>query len=254
MCNEFYQSKKSAPDVINITSASAGTISPINPNVKVERDQKISFDLSDSSLSFSNNEVAYSAFEFNLYDDSNLTSKFFTSGQTDDFNVSEIGRIGIDATSAVTIKNVEEINKDLYYNLTPINDTLNTDVKKEIIRDSVNNINPNSLTLTNSPLSGHHTIVGVGTTTFAFSAQVSPEKLNYVASDGKLTYSTDGNDAYGPIESILITSQGSGYKSLPGISTIISDFGDGAILKAKSNGIGRISVSYTHLTLPTKRV
>ena len=168
MCNEFYQSKKSAPDVINITSASAGTISPINPNVKVERDQKISFDLSDSSLSFSNNEVAYSAFEFNLYDDSNLTSKFFTSGQTDDFNVSEIGRIGIDATSAVTIKNVEEITKDLYYNLTPINDTLNTDVKKEIIRDSVNNINPNSLSLTNSPLSGHHTIVGVGTTTFAF--------------------------------------------------------------------------------------
>ena len=28
---------------------------------------------------------------------------------------------------------------------------------------------------------------------------------------------------------------------MPGISTIISDFGDGAILKAKSNSIGRIS-------------
>ena len=83
--------------------------------------------------------------------------------------------------------------------------------------------------------------MGVGTTTFSFSAQVSPQKLNYVSSDGKLTYSTDANNAYGPIESILVTSEGSGYKSLPGISTIISDFGDGAILKPKSNTIGRIS-------------
>ena len=241
LCNEYYQSKKSAPEVINITSASAGTISPINPNVKLERDQKIEFDLSDSSLSFTNNEVSYSAFDFNLYVDNDLNSMFYTSGETDDFNVSKSGRIGIDATAVLTIKNVEEISNDLYYNLTPINDTLNTNVKKEIIRDTVNNINSNSLSWNNSPLTGHHTVVGVGTTTFSFSAQVSPEKLNYVAADGKLTYSTDGNDAYGPIESIIINSKGTGYKSLPGISTILSDFGDGAILKPKSNSIGRIS-------------
>ena len=36
LCNEYYQSRKSAPIVVDITSASAGTISPINPNVKVE--------------------------------------------------------------------------------------------------------------------------------------------------------------------------------------------------------------------------
>ncbi len=241
LCNEYYQSRKSAPIVIDITSASAGTISPINPNVKVEKDQKISFDLSDSSLSFTDKAASYPAFEFNLYEDSNLTTEFVTSGKTDDFNVSQSGTVGIDATATVTIKNVEEIDKDLYYNLTPINDALNTNVKKEIIRDNINNINPNSLSLTSNPLSGYHTIVGVGTTTFSFSAQVSPQKLNYVSSDGKLTYSTDANNAYGPIESILVTSEGSGYKSLPGISTIISDFGDGAILKPKSNTIGRIS-------------
>ena len=77
--------------------------------------------------------------------DNDLNSMFYTSGETDDFNVSKTGRIGIDATAVLTIKNVEEISNDLYYNLTPINDTLNTNVKKEIIRDTVNNINSNSL-------------------------------------------------------------------------------------------------------------
>ena len=241
LCNQYYQSIKSKPDVINITSASAGTISPINPNVRVERDQRIKFDLSDSSLSFINNEVSYSAFSFDLYLDNNLNSLFFTSGDTDDFNVTKTGNIGIDADASLIIKNTGEIKKDLYYNLTPINDTLNTNVKKEIIRDKDNIFGCNSLSLTTNPLSGHQTLVGVGTTTFIFSLQVSPEKLNYVESDGVLTYSTDANNAYGPIESVLITSKGSGYKSLPGISTIVSSFGNGAILKPKSSTIGRIS-------------
>ena len=44
----------------------------------------------------------------------------------------------------LTIKNIEEISDSLYYNLTPINDLLNTSVKKEIVRDSINNKNSNS--------------------------------------------------------------------------------------------------------------
>ena len=72
-------------------------------------------------------------------------------------------------------------------------------------------------------------------------SKISPEKLNYVSSDGKLTYSTDGFNAYGPIKSVNVESQGKGYKSLPGIATIFSDFGNEAILKPKSNNIGRIS-------------
>ena len=133
LCNEQYEATNSAPVVIDITSASAGTISPINPNIKIERDQKIEFDLSDSSLSFTNNEVSYSAFDFNLYSDSDLNSIFVTSGKTDDFNVVKSGRIGIDANAKLTVKNTEEIRRDLYYNLVPINDTLNTNVKKEIV-------------------------------------------------------------------------------------------------------------------------
>ncbi len=241
LCNEYYQSRNSAPQVIDITSASAGTISPINPNIQLERDQKIEFDLSDSSLSFTNNEVSYSAFDFNLYDNNELTTMFFTSGKTDDFNISKSGRIGIDATATLTIKNVKEIGKDLYYNLTPINEDLNTDVKKEIIRDTDNNDNSNSLSWVVNPLCGTHNVVGVGTTTFSLSTQGSPEKLEYLSSDGDMTYYTSSLHAYGSIRSISLQSQGDGYKTLPGINTVRSKFGSGAILKSKSDTIGRIS-------------
>ncbi len=241
LCNEQYEATNSAPVVIDITSASAGTISPINPNIKIERDQKIEFDLSDSSLSFTNNEVSYSAFDFNLYSDSDLNSIFVTSGKTDDFNVVKSGRIGIDANAKLTVKNTEEIRRDLYYNLVPINDTLNTNVKKEIVRDVSNNINSNSLSWSINPLTGSHNVVGVGTTTFIFSSPISPEKLDYLSSDGKLTYSTNGSNAFGPIKSVNVESGGKGYTSLPGIATIFSDFGTEAILKPKSNNIGRIS-------------
>ena len=241
LCNEYYQSVKVNPDVINITSASAGTISPINPNVSLEKNQKIEFDLSDSSLSFTDNEVSYSAFDFNLYSDRQLNNIFYTSGETDDFNTEKVGNVGIDTTAKLTIKNVEEINNEIYYNLTPINEVLNSDVKKEIVRDIDNIFNSNSLTWTSNRLNGSHTLVGVGTTTFSFSNQVSPGKLEYSSDDGEFEYATNSLNAYGPIARVHIECGGKEYKSLPGISTITSDFGKGAILKPKSSDIGRIT-------------
>ena len=132
LCNEYYESINPIPHIIDITSAYGGTISPINPRISLERNQQVDFDLSDSSLSFANNEVSYSAFDFNLYSDINLNNIFYTSGQNDDFNISNTGNIGIDANAKLTIKNVSEISKDLYYNLIPINEVLNDSVKKEI--------------------------------------------------------------------------------------------------------------------------
>ena len=241
LCVDYYQAVDITPTIVSITSASAGTISPINPNISLEKDQKIVFDLSNSSLAFTNNDVSYSAFDFNLYSDKNLDNLFFTSGETDDFNISKTGRIGIDATATLTIKNVEEISEDLNYNLTPINEVLNSDVKKEIIRDDINNNNSNSISWDFNSLSGSHSLVGVGTTTFSFSVEVTPQKLEYVAADGDFSYITNSLNAYGPISVVKIISEGKGYKPLPGISTITSIFGKGAILNPKSSNIGRIS-------------
>ena len=241
LCNEYYESINPIPHIIDITSAYGGTISPINPRISLERNQQVDFDLSDSSLSFTNNEVSYSAFDFNLYSDINLNNIFYTSGQNDDFNISKTGNIGIDANAKLTIKNVSEISKNLYYNLIPINEVLNDSVKKEIIRDTENNLNSNSIVFNTNSLNGSHSIVGVGSTTFTFSVSVSPKKLEYNADDGKFTYSSDNTLAIGPINSIKLRSKGKGYKSVPGISTVRSFYGKNAILKPESNTIGRIT-------------
>ena len=48
------------------------------------------------------------------YTDDNMNDIFYSSGQSDDFNVSTIGRVGIDANANLTVKNVGEVNRVLY--------------------------------------------------------------------------------------------------------------------------------------------
>ena len=241
LSNSFYDSIHLEPKEINITSASAGTISPINPSIKLEKNLKVYFDLSDSSLAFIDGGVSYSAFDFNLYSDPNLNNPFYTSGESGDFNVTKSGGIGIDATANVTVKNVKEIDKTLYYNLTPINEQLNSSVKLEIIRDNDNIKNSNAANFSYNPLLGTHRIVGVGSTTFSFVFPNTPQKLEYTSSDGVFSYITNSNNTEGPISNILVDNKGFQYKTLPGISTIITAKGKGAILETKGPSIGRIS-------------
>ena len=241
LCNTYYDAINLNPKVIDITSASAGTISPINPPILTEKNLKINFDLSDSSLAFTNNEVSYSAFDFNLYEDPNLNNIFVTSGKTDDFNVVKSGRIGIDANANLTVKNVKEIDKALYYNLIPINKVLNTSVKLEIVRDNENINRSNSINLYSSPLNGLKNIVGLGSTTFSFVSPVSPQKLEYTSADGEFSYITNSSSVEGPISKIEIEDGGFEYRTLPGISTIITKSGKNAILETKGRNIGKIS-------------
>ena len=241
LSNTYYNAIDLEPKVINITSASAGTISPINPPIELEKNLKIYFDLSDSSLSFTDGGVSYSAFDFNLYEDPNLKNSFVTSGETDDFNVVKSGGIGIDATANLTVKNVKEINQTLYYNLLPINKSANLAVKNEIIRDTENIENANSAYLLDNTLSGSQTLVGVGSTTFSFISGLTPKKLEYTSADGVFSYITNSNNTKGPIDSIEIINGGHQYKTLPGISTIITSDGKDAIIETQGIDIGKIS-------------
>jgi len=240
LCNQHYQSVKIIPETINITDAQDGVISSVNPKIFTQKNQQIKFDLSDSSLAFSDNGVLYSAFDFAIYNDKLLTDRFYSSSLTDTFNLTSSGKIGIDSTANVTIKNVEEISKVLYYNLIPVNDTLNKVVKKEIITDNLNIENANTLDQEINPLNSLFPVVGVGTTTFSFSARKSPPKLQYNETDGDFSYFTFSRNAFGPINSVNLKNGGNGYRSLPGVSSIRSDFGSGAILELFGSNIGRI--------------
>ena len=241
LSNQYNESLRSYPKVIDITSAYSGTISPINPQINLERNQQIEFDLSDSSLSFTDDDVKYSAFDFVLYTDKDLNNIFHSSGESDDFNVTTTGTIGVDATAKLTIKKLDEIDQPLYYNLVPINELSNSVVKKEIIRDTLNITNPNGSLLYQNSLNGIKTIVSAASTTFDISLNSSPQKLQYSNEDGEFSYVTFSSNAKGSITDIRILNSGMEYRTLPGISTIVSSLGNGAILEPKSVSIGRIA-------------
>ena len=185
--------------------------------------------------------MQYSAFDFVLYTDKNLNDVFHSSGQSDDFNVSSSGRIGVDANAKLTIKNINEITQSLYYNLVPVNELSNKKVKKEIIRDTLNITDPNGSIIFKNSLNGIKSVVGVASTTFDISIPTAPKKLQYSNDDGDFSYKTYSSTAKGAIADIRILSTGMEYRTLPGISTIVSDFGNNAILEPVSSSIGRVS-------------
>ena len=62
LVEEEFELNSQDPNYVNITSASSGTLSLVNPLVRTNRNNKLIFDLSDSSLSFVSNSTRYSAF------------------------------------------------------------------------------------------------------------------------------------------------------------------------------------------------
>ena len=56
-----------------------------------------------------------------------------------------------------------------------------------------------------------------------------------------MSYKTNSTTAYGAITDVLINNRGKGYTKVPGITTVTSSTGTGAILEASSKSIGKIS-------------
>ena len=98
LCNSKYESEKFQPNFASITIARSGTLLPVNPSLNIFEGNKVVFDLSDSSLSSVNLSTRYSAFDMNLYRDSNLTDRFDGSLTDNQFEVTKTGKVGIDTT------------------------------------------------------------------------------------------------------------------------------------------------------------
>ena len=65
-------------------------------------------------------------------------------------------------------------------------------------------------------------------------------KTSYSGTTSLLSYKTNSQTAYGPIAEFEITDGGKNYYSVPGITTITSALGRGAIAEASSTNIGEI--------------
>jgi hypothetical protein len=236
----LYATRKSITDVINITSASFGTISQINPPLNLITNQTVIFDVSDSSLSFTQNSTTYSAFDFNFYTDSEFKNKFNSSSTSSSFEVSKKGFIGISSDANVTLKISNNIPKNLFYKLEPVNLQNNISIKKEIIIDN-EQVNRNQLIVVGSGYNGTQTVVSISTYSFNYNVAYSPEKSNYYSSEAILNYYTNSSSAYGKINSILVTTKGSGYTSLPKVTSITTKNGKSAILETNGKNIGNVS-------------
>ncbi len=234
----YYNATKQIPNTIEITTSvgANGKIYEVNPNIFGYRNQSIIFDVSDSSLSFVQNSQRYSAFVLSFFIDPDFVN------QLDTKNITRVGESGL-PNSTVTLKIDDGIPNRIYYNLLPFNRNRSIEVpaiKKDLLIDSENIPNNNSIEILVSKYSGRRSVIGVTTNTIVYSLTSNPEHTQYTKIDSEIAYFVNSGFSTGPINSVNVTKTGSKYESLPGISSIVSTFGNGAILEPISNDIGKV--------------
>jgi hypothetical protein len=238
LSDTFYNAIKAEPNYVIFTSTSSGTISKINPQIDIVKNSQVIFDLSDSSLSFTNNSKDYPAFSLDFYTDSTFTNKYESSGLTKKFDVTRSGLVGIDSQARVTLNSTNSPNI-LYYKLNPINTKINSNENLEVIIDT-EITNSNKIQITESSYNGRHKIVGVGSTTFTFDLEKNPETSSYSSESSSIKYSTNSSSATGQISNVTIYSTNTNLKSLPKVVSSSDISNSSAILYAEGFGIGRV--------------
>ena len=238
--NSRYNVTKEFPEFVGISSAKSGTISPINPPIEVYQNSTVNFDLTDSSLSYPKNALSFPAFKFEIYTDRNLTDRYVNSGGLSDiFDVSSTGEIGVSSDAKVSLRVDEFTPKVLYYTLTPLNEEGNLIENSEIATD--NDVhNGNEIIVRDSHYTGDFKILTPSFNTFTYSLGEVPERSSYTEGLAKLKYSTISPFAYGPISDVELYKTGKGYSVLPGITTVKSRSGSGAILETFTESIGKV--------------
>ena len=235
-----------SPNFVNITSASSGTLSRINPPVNSSKNNNIVFDLSDSSLSFSLAQQTFEAFDLKFYTDQNFNNNFYTTFESEKFEVLTEGRIGIDTTAKTTLCGLKLVPNKLFYKFTQKNKLMFPESKNIVIDETVEQYNQVNLVATD--YDGAYAISGIGSTTFSYSISKKPEITTFNKSNSSNNYTTNSKNAYGPIQGFAIESGGQGYRILPGITSISTKTGSGAIIETDSTNIGNI------LTFETKQI
>ena len=224
----YINSTLNPPTVVSIGDTGGGTqtISPINPKIKIVKDNILKFDLSDSTLE---------GYLLKIYYDNEFNNEFVSTGSTSGITVAGVGTVGVSANAALTINyNTDDttniLPERLYYNLEKSGYISTADIE-------VNNYS--EIMYIESSYNSSYPVSGVGETTFNIALNKVPEKLSYDSSEcSTLEYSTNSLTADGPINKINIASGGSGYKKLPNYVGSSNTTASGANLLAQSNSVG----------------
>ena len=238
LTNTLYDAKSSKPSFVNITSTSNGSLQIINPPINVYKNSTLIFNLSDSSLSHSQDTSSVSSFNLDLYLDSNFTQKY-EKIENNSFIIKRVGTIGVSTNAQVEISINDDTPKNLYYKLNPINIQSIPNNKKELIIDDEVYQN-NTIFVNKSIYSGTFEVLVSSGSTFTYNLETYPEESSYIGTISKLNYKTGSLNAFGPIEEIDIINGGFNFNNIPGITSVRSSTGSGAILQPESSSIGVI--------------
>jgi len=242
---------------IDFTYSFSGYFYELNSNIIIRKNQKVIFDLSDSSLSFIDEFITKSAFDFKLYYDKNFNKEYYFDSDGE-INVTKFGNIGIDLNSRLELQVSDGTPNELYYNLIPVSN-INLPIEKEEILVDSSIYNFNKITISESLYSGNYNIIKVEPNSFSYQTKKIIENLNYNSNNSNLNYNTISKTAFGPITSINLISGGNYYSKLPGITSITSSSGYDAVLYPISNRVGKIKstkledIGYGYSVDPTVR-
>lgn len=239
LTNTYYDSINTKPNIVGITSASDGTLSAINPLIQVYKDSSVIFDLSDSSLSYTQQSTQYPAFDLKFFNDSNLTKNYNSNSDSRVFEVQKIGTVGVTSDAKVILSVNESTPENLYYNLIPIYDG-NLPENKKLITEDREVLSNNEIQILNSQYNGIYNIIVGSSTSFTYDVAKVPEEDLYISGISSIKYETNSSNTNGSISKIKILNRGQNYYSLPQILSVTSGIGTGAILEPSSTSIGKI--------------
>ena len=239
LSNTYYSAVSLQPEIVGITSSSSGTLSSVNPPIEVYRNSTVTFDLSDSSLSYVNQANSYPAFSLEFYKNSDFTDPFDSTQETNVFEIQRFGAVGVSSDAKAILSVNEYLPEKLYYTLVPVyNSTL--PIEKEQVNIDSSVFSNNEIRIKVSSYNGQYPITIASTNSFTYNLTKTPESVSYASSTSTLNYYTDSLYAYGPISKLDITNKGQNYYSLPSIISINSGIGTGALLEPSSTSIGKI--------------
>ena len=201
---------KDPPEVVSVASTGfiGQTINPINPPIKVTKNNNIVFDLNHTSLSGS---------ELKIFYDNNYFNEFVGSGTTANLEVVGFGTVGIgttlaSATPTKTINYNKSFSGELYYGVEKggYMSTSDTEV-----------IGYNKISFVKSRYTGSYKVSGIGSTTFTATLTTEPEKASYISTDcDELYYTTTSIGATGGLAKIRVINNGIGYDAFPAVTSI----------------------------------
>ena len=209
---ETFEETKGIPKVIGITSVGGNgqSLNPINPEIRVFKNNDIVFDLSDSTLADHNLKFYYDQNFFNDFVGTGTSESFEVIGVTTTATVGVASTVPADhPTVTLTHSNAASV---LYYNLFSPSGLTTADLTVR---------NYSTIRYVDSKYNGRYSVVGLGSTEFSINLIEKPESLRYDEADWDLCeYTTKSTSATGGIANVLLQDGGYKYNVLPGISSI----------------------------------